>query len=150
MVVIIQIFLQCIRKENWNNLLDAILRSRRRASPLPLEKSWAYAQPHKDHLTSKLKYRRFPSYLLCTLILFPFHLFPTGFFFYFFPGFLAIFTLLSSNTIFPLHLVPSPVHPTGFSFCFFPGFLAIFTLLSPNNNNNQKLSPFLELDFHRS
>ena len=39
------------------------------------------------HLTSKLKYRQFPFYLLCTLFLFYFH------------------------------LLPSPVHPIGFSFC---------------------------------
>ena len=58
------------------------------------------SQPHKDHLTSKLKYMRFPSYLLCALLLFHFH------------------------------LLPFPVHPTGFSFCFFPGFLIIFTLLT--------------------
>ena len=63
------------------------------------------SQPHKGHLTSKLKYRRFSFYLLCTLLLFAFH------------------------------LLPSPVHPTGFSFYFFPGFLAIFTLLSLNSNN---------------
>jgi len=56
------------------------------------------SQPHKARLTSKLNYRRFPSYLLCTFLLFPFH------------------------------LLPSPVHPTGFSFCFFSGFLAIFIL----------------------
>ena len=55
---------------------------------------------------NKHKYRRFPSYLLCTLLLFP------------------------------SHLSPSPVHPTGFSFCFFTGFLAFFTLLSSNNNNS--------------
>ena len=56
---------------------------------------------HKGHLTFKLKYRWIPSYLLCTLLLFP------------------------------LHLLPSPVHPTRFSFCFFfPGFLVIFSLLS--------------------
>ena len=59
------------------------------------------------HLTSKLKYRRFPSYLLWTLLLFPFH------------------------------FLPSPVHPTRFSFCIFPGFLAIFTLLSSNNSNRK-------------
>ena len=39
---------------------------------------------HKGHLTSKLIYRRFPFYLLCTLLLFPFCFFtfpsaPTGF-----------------------------------------------------------------------
>ena len=71
--------------------------------PLPCE-----SQPHKGHLASKLKYRRFPSYLLSTLLLFPFH------------------------------LLPSPVHPTGFSFWFFPGFLAMFTLMSSNNNNLRK------------
>ena len=63
---------------------------------------------HKDHLTSKLKCRRFLSYLLCTLLLFPFH------------------------------LLPSPVHPTGFTFRVFPGFLVIFTLSSSNNNNNNR------------
>ena len=56
----------------------------------------------KGRFTSKIKYRRFPSYLLCTLLLFSFH------------------------------LLPSPVHPTVFSFCFFSGFLAIFILLSSN------------------
>ena len=64
------------------------------------------SQPHKGHLTSKPNYRQFPSYLLCTPLLIPFH------------------------------LLPSPVYPTGFSFCFFPGFVAIFTLLSSINNNN--------------
>ena len=64
------------------------------------------SQPQKGYVSSKIKYRRFPSYLLYTLLLFPFH------------------------------LLPSPVHPTGFSFCFFPGFLAIFILLSWNNSNN--------------
>ena len=63
------------------------------------------SQPYMGHLTSKLNYRWFPSYLLCDLLIFPFH------------------------------LLPSRVHPTRFSFCFFPGFLAIFTLLSLNNNN---------------
>ena len=48
----------------------------------------------------------FPSYLLCALLSFPFH------------------------------VLPSPVHHTGFSFCLFSGFLAILTLLSQNNNNN--------------
>ena len=56
------------------------------------------SQPHKGHLTSKLKYKWFPSILLCT------------------------------HLIFPFHILPSPVYPTGFSFCFFPGFLTIFTL----------------------
>ena len=42
--------------------------------------------------------RRFPSYFLCTLLLFHFH------------------------------LLPSPVHPTGFSFHIFPCVLAIFVL----------------------
>ena len=64
------------------------------------------SQSHMGYLTSKLNYRRFPSYLLCTLLLFPFH------------------------------ILPSPVHPIGFSFCFFPGLLAIFTLLSSNNKQN--------------
>ena len=58
--------------------------------PLPCE-----SQPHKGHLASKLKYRRFPSYLLSTLLLFPFH------------------------------LLPSPVHPIGFSSWFFPGYLVV-------------------------
>ena len=61
------------------------------------------------HFPSKLKYRRFPSYLLCTLLIFPFH------------------------------ILPSPVNPTGFSLCFFLGFLAIFILFSSNNNNNLTL-----------
>ena len=44
-------------------------------------------------------YRRFPSHLLCTLLLFPFHVLPspvhpTEFFF---PGFTDIFALFSSN-----------------------------------------------------
>ena len=69
------------------------------------------SQTRMGHLTSNLIYRRFPSYLLCTLLLLPFH------------------------------LLPSLVHPTGFSFCFFPGVLAIFTLLSSNNNNNNNFSP---------
>ena len=60
-------------------------------------------KPHKGHFTSKLKYRRFPSYLLCALLLLPFH------------------------------LLLSPVHPTGFQFCFLPCFLAIFILLSSKN-----------------
>ena len=101
------------------------------------------SQPHKGDLTAKLKYRRFSSYFLCTLLLFPHH------------------------------FLPSPVHPTGFSFClflpwlpcdfylvviewqqhisffilffprctlpdfpcFFPGFLAIFTSLWSNDSN---------------
>ena len=63
------------------------------------------SQPHKGNLNSKLKYRRVPSYLLCTLL------------------------------SFPIHLLVSPVHLTGFSFCFLPGFHAIFTLLSSNNNS---------------
>ena len=62
------------------------------------------SQLHEGHLTSKLKYKRFPSYLLCTFLLFSFH------------------------------LLPSPMHPIRFSFCFFPGFLAIFMLLSSNSN----------------
>ena len=69
-----------------------------------------FSQPHKGHLAFKLKYRWFPSYLLCTLLLFTFH------------------------------LLPSPMHPTGFSFCFFPGFLAVFTLLSSNNKAGQSHS----------
>ena len=87
------------------------------------------------------------SYLLFTLLLFPFNILPypvhlTVFSFCFFPGFLAIFILLScNNNIFSFHLSPSPVHPTGFYFCFFPGFLVIFTLLSSNHNNNAKPSP---------
>ena len=63
------------------------------------------SQAHKDHLTSKLKYMQLPSYLLCTLLIFPFH------------------------------LIPAPMHHTGLSFCFFPGFLAMFTLMSSKNNN---------------
>ena len=60
------------------------------------------SQPHKGHLTSILNYRWFPSYLPCTLILFPFHLLPfaahpTWFFFSFFPCFPAIFILLPSQ-----------------------------------------------------
>ena len=66
-------------------------------------------QPHKVHLNFKLIYKWFSSYLLCTFLLFPFH------------------------------LLPSPVHPTRFSFCVFPCFRAIFTLLSSNNNNNNSL-----------
>ena len=62
-------------------------------------------QPHKGHLTSKVKYRRFLSYLLCPLLLLPFH------------------------------LLPSLVHPTGFSFCFIPVALVIFSFFSSNNNN---------------
>ena len=68
----------------------------------PLYKS----QPHEGHLTTKLNYRRFPSHLLCTFLLFSFH------------------------------LLPSLVHPAGFSFCFFRGFLVVFILFSSNNNNN--------------
>ena len=49
--------------------------------------------------------RRFPSFLLLTLLLY-----------------------------FLFHLLPSPMHPTGVSSCFFPGILAIFILLSSNNN----------------
>ena len=64
-----------------------------------------FCKPTQSH-DSKLKYRRFQSYIFCTLLLFPFH------------------------------LLPSPVHPTGFSSCSFPGFLAIFTLLSSNIINN--------------
>ena len=41
------------------------------------ERSNCESQPPKGHLTSKLKYRRFPSYRLCTLVLFPFHLLPS-------------------------------------------------------------------------
>ena len=68
------------------------------------------SQPHKGHLTSKLKNRlKLRSYLLCNLLLVPFH------------------------------LLPSPVYPTGLSSCFIPGFLAIFTLLLLNNNNNNVL-----------
>ena len=69
------------------------------------------SQPHKFHLTSKLKHRRFSSYLLCTLLLFP------------------------------LHFLSSPVHPTGFSFCLFPASLPFLrrchrttTTLSYNRN----------------
>ena len=57
---------------------------------------------HKGHLTFTLNYRWFPSYLLCTffllnLNLLPSTVHPTRFSFCFFPGCLAIFTLLSSN-----------------------------------------------------
>ena len=52
--------------------------------------------------------RVFPSYLLCALLLFPFH------------------------------LLPSPVHLTGCSFCFFPGFLAIFILLLSQQQQQQR------------
>ena len=45
-------------------------------------------------------YRWFPSYLLCTFLLFPFY------------------------------LLPSPVHPTGFSYCFFPDFITTTTKIS--------------------
>ena len=62
-------------------------------------------QSHKGHLTSKLKYRRFLSYLFCIFLVYPFH------------------------------LLPFPVHPAGFSTCFFSVFLVIFSLLSSNNNN---------------
>ena len=83
---------------NWRPLHIKLLEQR----------FYILSQPHKGHLTSKPHlYRRFPFYLFCTLLLFPFH------------------------------LLPSPVHPTRFSFCFFPGFLAIFTLLSSNNNNKR-------------
>ena len=59
-------------------------------------------QPHKGHLTSEFIHRRFTSYLPCTLLLFPFHLLtspvhPTGVSLGFFPGFLVIFSLLSSQ-----------------------------------------------------
>ena len=62
---------------------------------------WLATLPRSQYLTYKLKYRRLPFYL-CTLLLFPFHLLPypvhpTEFSFCFFPGFLVIFTLLSSN-----------------------------------------------------
>ena len=43
----------------------------------------------QNHLTSRLKYRRIPTYLLCTILL-PSPVHPTGFSFWFFPGFLAI------------------------------------------------------------
>jgi len=33
------------------------------------------SQPHKSHLTSNLNYRRFPSYLLCTFLLYFFFIF---------------------------------------------------------------------------
>ena len=59
---------------------------------------------------ANFKYRRIPSYLLCTLLLFLFN------------------------------LLPSPVHPTGFFFCFFPGFLVIYTLLSSKNNSTRVTS----------
>ena len=87
----------------------AVLRTRRRIMPScsPILKKRmdmqtlvsAWNQSRKAHLTSKLKYRRFPFYPLCIILLFPFHLLPspvnpTGFSFCFF---LAIFTLLSSN-----------------------------------------------------
>ena len=68
------------------------------------------SHPHRGHLVSKPNYRRFPSYLLWTLLLFP------------------------------IHLLPSPMHSTGFSFYIFPGFLAMFTSLSSNNNNNNNWS----------
>ena len=94
---------------------------------------------NKVHLTSKTV-PVLPS--LDPSLMYPFHLLPspvhpTGFLFYIFPGFLAIFILLSSNNniIYPFDLLPSPVHPTGFSFYIFPGFLVIFILLSWNNNN---------------
>ena len=62
---------------------------------------------HMGPLVFKLKYRWFPSYLLCTLLLFPFH------------------------------LLLFPVHPTGYSSCFFPGFLIMFAMLSSKNNKNK-------------
>ena len=75
------------------------------------------SQPHNGHLTFKLKYRRIPSYLLCTLLLYPFH------------------------------LLPSPLHPTGFSFSFFLGFLAIFILLSSQQQSCGRSGAVLALGF---
>ena len=108
----------------------AVLRTRRRIMPScsPILKKRmdmqtlvsAWNQSRKAHLTSKLKYRRSPSYLLCTLLLFPFN------------------------------FLPSPVYPTGFYFCFFPGFLTIFALMSSNNNIEFKISSTLSLHaFHQ-
>ena len=66
------------------------------------------SQLHKGHLTSKLNYNTVP--VLPSLI-YPFHLspspvHPTGSFFCFFPGFLAIFISLSwnNNNIYSLRL----------------------------------------------
>ena len=66
------------------------------------------SKPHKGHLTSKPNYKRYLFYLLCTLLLFIFH------------------------------ILPSPVHTTGFSFCFFPGFLAIIILFSSQQQQQQQ------------
>ena len=59
----------------------------------------------------------------------------TEFSFCFFPSFLAICILLSSNNI------PFPVHLTGFSLRFFPGFLAVCILSSNNNNSGYHCCP---------
>ena len=69
------------------------------------------SQSDMGHLTYKLNYRRYPSNLPCTLLLFLFN------------------------------LLPSPVHSTGFSLGFFRGFLAIFTLLSSNKKATYNLAP---------
>ena len=94
------------------------------------------SQPHKGHLTSKLKYRTVP--VLPSLV-FLFHLspspvHPTEFSFCFFP--------------LPYHfylVVIEQQHPTGVSSCFFPGFLAIFILLSSNNNILPEFPPVSSL-----
>ena len=55
-------------------------------------------QPHKDHLTSILNSKTVPVLpALVPSLIFPIHLLPNGFSFCFFPGFLAIFIMFSSN-----------------------------------------------------
>ena len=66
---------------NWNNLL-LFVQFFPNLNIYPLQiifipKPDPCEQPHEGHLTSKLKYRRFSSYLLCTLLIFPFRLLPS-------------------------------------------------------------------------
>ena len=101
---------RAIRKEKWDHfsvggfflgvvfLLELALSWQHLwYSSNPDRESWPAGEPSSQGSTN---YRRFPSYILCTLLLLPFH------------------------------LLPFPVYPTGYSFCLIPGFLAIFILLS--------------------
>ena len=118
-----------------------------------LTHTYLKSQPHKGHLTSKLKYRRFPSYLMGTKFGSQTIYLVWGYIYiciyicsYVWTYYIYIYSvsqiscetnypsyLLCTSLLFTFHLLPSPVNPIGFPFCFFPGSLAIFTLLSSNN-----------------
>ena len=83
-----------------------------------------------------------PIFFFCTLLLFPFHLLPypvhsTGFYFFFFPDFLAIFTLLSSNNKNPYQIfVPFlPMLPCYFHIVIIEHFY--LQEISANTSNKQ-------------